>query len=154
MRRIAIVIAVAAAAQVLAADPERCFQAPGRHYGAGVAHHLARAGVPHRVAAEAVCVEPTRWSDLEAAMRDVDRFYWKVSRPLADACEEDALTEWAVREKLRFDISTAYDLKRRPAGRTLYLRSYTQEEMESNRRRLRDAPRDAECKATTVALRP
>jgi len=149
----AAVLALCPAPGALAQEPERCFQLPAGHYAAGVVHHLSQNAVPHRIdPAAGVCVAAARWSEVEAATQHIDRVYWKVSRPLADECEEKALAEWATREKLRFDISTAYDLKRRPAGRTLYLRSFTSEEMAVNRRKLREAPRDEACKATAIAL--
>lgn len=139
---------------ISSAVEERCFHSPGNHYHLGVSHHLAKAGVPHRVAPQnGVCVPEALAARVEAAMRELDRYFWKVPHHLADPCEESAYVEWAAREKLRFDVGNLVDLQGNTAGRVFHLRSYTREEMDSNRRKLEDAPKVATCRPTTVASR-
>jgi hypothetical protein len=70
----------------------------------------------------------------------------------AGACDEKALVEWAGREGLRFEVTDAVDLQRRPAGRMFHLRSYTDEEVAFHRRKLEEAPKPA-CPGENVIAR-
>jgi len=63
-----------------------------------------------------------------------------------DACEERALIEWAQKEKLRYDLRGTLGSRNRPAGNLFLLRSFTREEMVSNREKLELSPaRGATC---------
>jgi hypothetical protein len=137
----------ALAALAAAAQPaDRCMQNPGIHYDAGVAYHLEKKGIPYSMRpGSGVCVAAAHSSDLDAAAAQIDNYYWEVAYLLRNACEERAVVEWATREGLRFDVSEVVDLARKPAGRMFHLRSYTQEEVVSNRRRLDEAPGRAAC---------
>jgi hypothetical protein len=132
---------------------ESCVQRPGRHFDAGVAYHLARDGIAHRMTAErGVCVDGASAASLDAAVRQVERRYWEVALRLRGACDEKALVEWAGREGLRFEVTDAVDLQRRPAGRMFHLRSYTDEEVAFHRRKLEEAPKPA-CPGENVIAR-
>jgi hypothetical protein len=137
--------AIASAAGMVEAK-EACVQRPGSHFVAGVAYHLAKSGVAHRMSQESgVCVADAASGELEAAVRQVEKYFWEVAHLLKNACEERAFVEWATRENLRFEIADVVDLGRKPAGRMFHLRSYTQEEVLSNRRKLGEAPQGAGC---------
>jgi hypothetical protein len=117
-----------------------------------VAYHLARDGIAFRTTEEnGVCVSDDQAARVEDAMRRLDRYFWKVDRLLRDPCEERALVDWAAKEGLRFDVGNVVDLKGDVAGRTFRLFSYTQQELEANRRKLDEAPKEAQCKPTSAA---
>ena len=134
-----------------AAAAERCVRNPGDHYDEGVAFQLAQKGIPHRFSAEAgVCVAEPLAPEIDAAMHRLDRYFWKVDHALGDPCEERAYVEWARERHLRFDVSTVVDLGGNAVGRVFRLRSYSEEEVRSNRRALEEAPRDVACEPTSV----
>src|SRR6185436_18743199 len=135
-------IAMFCAGASLALAEEACVQRPGRHFEAGVAHHLARNGIAHRASPDrGVCVADGSAAALDAAVRQVERHYWEVARLVGSACEEAALVEWAGREKLRFEVTDVVDLARKPAGRMFHLRSFDEDEVAFHRRKLEEAPK-------------
>jgi len=151
MKRGVIVAALACALSGSATAAERCVRNPGDHYDEGVAFQLAQMGIAHRFAPETgVCVAEPLAPQLDEAMRRLDRYFWKVDHALSDACEERAYVEWARARHLRFDVSTVVDLGGNAVGRVFRLRSYSEEELRSNRRALEEAPRDAACEPTAV----
>jgi hypothetical protein len=97
-----------------------------------------------------ICVAEGRAAELDHAQRSLFAHFWEVAQHLRDACEERAFVDWAGREKLRFEVSDAVDLGRKPAGRMFHLRSYTAEEAAAHRRRLQDAPQGASCEGGTA----
>ena len=109
---------------------------------------LSKAGVPYRRMHETgVCVDEKYASQLRAAERELERYYPQIAHNPKDSCEEKALVEWAQREKLRFDLRQAYDMKKRPAGKLFLLRAFNQEELVSYRQKLdKEAPLGATCK--------
>ena len=117
-----------------------------KHYGQALEYHLAKNGIPFQAVEDAICVASNRGADLETAERQVNKYFYEVARPLTDQCEERAFAEWAKKEFLRYDIGSAADSQGRPAGNMFFLRSFTYDEVVSNRRRLEvDAPRNAQC---------
>lgn len=137
-----------------ASAAERCVRNPGDHYDEGVAYQLELKGIARRFSAEqGVCVNEELLPEVDDAMRRLDRYFWKIDYALHDPCEERAFVEWATGQKLRFDVSGRVDLEGNPAGRVFRLRSFTQEEVDRNRRKLDEAPKDVTCKPTTVASR-
>jgi hypothetical protein len=150
VKRAAIAAALAACLCAAARADDACSYHPSRHYPAGVARHLSIGGVPYRLVEGGICVTESRAAELESAQRRVFEHFWEVAHPLRDACEERAYVEWAQGEKLRFEVSDAVDLDRRPAGRMFHLRSFTADEVAAHRRRLQDAPRGASCEAGTA----
>jgi hypothetical protein len=125
---------------------DRCIQRPGSHFDAGVAYHLSKNGIPFRIAGEGgVCVAEEVSLEFESAMRQVEKYFWEVAYHLNNDCEERAFVDWATRENLRFDVGDVVDLNRKPAGRMFHLRSYTYEEVVSNRRKLNEAPQGVVC---------
>jgi tripartite-type tricarboxylate transporter receptor subunit TctC len=152
VKRVIAAALCAFAALAIAEERVSCVRNPGDHYDEGVAFHLARKGVAHRLSADqGVCVAGPLAAELDLAMKEVDRYFWKVDRQLDNPCEERALVEWGAREGLRFDVSSQVDLKGNIAGRVFRLRSYTQEEVAANRRKLEEAPRGVSCRPATVA---
>lgn len=126
---------------------DTCVQRPGRHFDAGIAYHLSKAGVPHRLTPEkGVCVAEELAPAIDSATKQVEQHYWEVALKLRDACEERTLVEWATKENLRFEVGDVVDLERKPAGRMFHLRSFTPEEVALNRRKLDEAPRAPACR--------
>ena len=125
---------------------ERCVQRPGEHYDGGVAFHLARKGIPHRIEPDrGVCVAEELASELQAAAHQVDYYFWEVAHLLRSDCEEQTLVEWARKEELRYDVGDVYRIDGQRAGRMFHLRSYTYEEVIANRRKLDEAPQKLGC---------
>ena len=125
---------------------DRCIQRPGIHFEAGIAYHLSKNGVPYRITGEGgVCVAEEASAEVEAAIRQVEKYFWEVAYLLNNVCEERAFVDWASKENLRFDVADVVDLNRELSGRMFHLRSYTYEEMVSNRRKLNEAPQNVVC---------
>lgn len=130
----------------IAEAKDRCIQHPGKHFDAGVAYHLSKNGIPFRIAGElGVCVAEEASPQFEAAIRHVESYFWGVAYHLDNDCEERAFVDWAIRENLRFDVGDVVDLNKKRAGRMFHLRSYTYDEVVSNRRKLDEAPRAGAC---------
>ena len=144
--------AVAAALVLGCAQTEEAKQAcsgsDAKHYDEGLIYHLAKAGVPYRrMHNSGLCVDEKYASQLRAAERELERYYPQIAHNPKDSCEEKALVEWAQREKLRFDLRQAYDMKQRPSGKLFLLRAFNQEELASYRQKLdKEAPLGATCK--------
>jgi hypothetical protein len=147
-----IIAAVAAVLALGCTETEEVKQACGgsdaRHYDEGLIFHLSKAGVPYRrMYKSGLCVDEKYASQLRAAERELERYYPQIAHNPRDSCEEKALVEWAEREKLRFDIRQAYDMKNRPSGKLFFLRPFNQEELTSYREKLdKEAPLGATCK--------
>ena len=92
-----------------------------------------------------ICVSETHSAELHDAQRQLEKYFYEVAYTLADSCEERAYVEWAKKEGLRFDVLRVLDARMRPQGSVLFLRSYTDEEVLSNRGKLASAPRQAKC---------
>jgi hypothetical protein len=130
------------------AEP-KCGGSDLKYYDEAIAYHLARRGVPYRIASDGmVCVDGKHASDLIAADREAAKYFHEVADLLKDSCEEEAFVEWATREKLRFDVRGTYSSDGSPGGRMFLLRSFTAEELAANRRLLTDAPKGASCTET------
>jgi NAD(P)-dependent dehydrogenase (short-subunit alcohol dehydrogenase family) len=140
----ALAIAIAGCAE------DVCRGSEAKYYNEALAFHLAKRGVPHKISANVVCVSARNTAGLRAAEADVDATFPQVAYLLKDSCEERAFAGWARREGLRFDIRSTVDSQNEPSGRMFLLRSFTREEVASNRAKLaNDAPKKATCKAPT-----
>src|SRR5438067_11729568 len=110
-------ICAIASAACIADAKERCIQSPD-HFETGIAYHLSKNGIPFRVAAEGgTCVGEGDSAALDAAMRQVEKFFWELAYPILDECEERAFVDWATKENLRFDVGHVVDLGKKAAGR-------------------------------------
>jgi hypothetical protein len=119
-----------------------------KYYDEALAFHLTKRGVSHRVSDQVVCVAGRNAAELRAAQADVDASFYEVAHLLRDACEERAFTDWATRERLRFDVRQTLDQQNQPSRKMFHLRSFTREEVASNRARLdAGAPKKAACDA-------
>jgi hypothetical protein len=127
---------------------QACGGSDAKYYDEGLIFHLSKAGVPYRrMDKSGLCVDEKYASQLRAAERELERYYPQIAHNPKDSCEETALVEWAQREKLRFDLRQAYDMKQRPAGKLFLLRAFNQEELASYRKKLdREAPLGAICR--------
>lgn len=128
-------------------EKEVCGGSDTKFYNDGLIFHLSKASVPYRrMHGSGLCVNEQYSSQFKAAQHEIDRYFPEIAHNPKDACEERALVEWAQKEKLRFDLLPALDSQNRPAGNLFFLRSFTYEEMVSNRERLeRSAPTGATC---------
>ena len=127
--------------------PEVCGGSDARFYDDGLIFHLSKAGIPfRRMQGGGLCVDEKYSFQFKAAEREMERYFPQVAHNPKDACEERALVEWAQRERLRFDLRPALDSQNRPAGNLFFLRSFTYEEMVSNREKLeKSAPVGSTC---------
>jgi hypothetical protein len=143
---IAIVLSVSAST---VHAKEICGGLDAKFYDEGLIFHLSKAGVPYRkMYGSGLCVDEKYSSQFKAAEREIDRYFPQIAHNPKDACEERALVEWAQREKLRFDVRPALNSRNQPAGNLFFLRSFTSEEMASNREKLDwSAPIGATCKS-------
>jgi hypothetical protein len=128
------------------AEP-KCGGSDLRYYDQAIGYHLAQRGVRYDIhSGGMVCVEGKHAADFVAAEREAAKYFHEVADLLKNACEEQAIVEWATREKLRFDVRGTISSDGSPGGRMFLLRSFTAEEVAENRRRLtNDAPRGASC---------
>ena len=117
-------------------------------YDEGLIFHLTKAGVPYRrMHGSGLCVDEKYSTQFKAVERELERYFPQIAHKPRDSCEERALVEWAQREKLRFDLRPAFDMRNQPTGNLFLLRSFTNEEMVANREKLdRSAPVGATCK--------
>lgn len=149
MRGIAAIITLVVLFAACAAnEKEACGGSDAKFYDEGLIFHLARAGVPYRrMHGGGLRVAERYSSQLRAAERELERYFPQIAHLPRDACEERALVEWAQKEKLRFDLRETLDGANRPGGSLFLLRSFTAEEMASNREMLdKAAPKNATCK--------
>jgi hypothetical protein len=128
------------------AEP-KCGGSDLKYYDQAIGYHLAQRGVRYDIRSGGmVCVEGKYAADFVAAEREAAKYFHEVADLLKSACEEQAIVEWATREKLRFDVRGTIRSDGSPSGRMFLLRSFTAEEVAENRRRLsNDAPRGASC---------
>ena len=128
------------------AEP-KCGGSDAKYYDQAIGYQLAQRGIPYNIRADGmVCVDAKHAADFIAAERQLEKHFYAVADLLKDACEEQALVEWATREKLRFDVRDTTGSDGSPGGRMFLLRSFNAEEVAANRQRLsRDAPWGASC---------
>ena len=125
---------------------DACRGSDAKYYNEGLKYHLAKTGVPYRVSGEVICVSGRNASELRAAEARLDASFHQVADLLKDSCEEQAFVEWATKEGLRFDIRDTIRSDGSPGGRMFLLRSFTEEELAANERRLsNDAPKGMSC---------
>jgi hypothetical protein len=148
MRSVVLVALVAALGSASAFAKEYCGGSDAKYYDEGLIFHLSKADVPYRkMHGSGLCVDDKYSTQFKAAERELERYFPQVAHNPKDSCEERALVEWAQREKLRFDLRPAFDMRNQPSGNLFLLRSFTNEEMVANREKLdRSAPIGATCK--------
>jgi hypothetical protein len=127
---------------------DACRGSDAKYYNEALAFHLAKRGVSYRLSDRGVCVSGRKAAELRAAEIEVDASFHEVAYLLKDSCEERAFVDWARQEGLRFDIRSTVDSQNEPSGRMFLLRSFTREEVVTNRAKLDSgAPRKATCEA-------
>jgi hypothetical protein len=148
MKTVASIALVAAMGLPTAHATEVCGGSDAKFYDEGLIFHLSKARVPYRkMHGSGLCVDEKYAAQFKAAERELERYYPQIAHNPKDSCEERALVEWAIREKLRWDLRPAHDMRNQPAGKLFFIRSFTQEEMVANREKLdRFAPIGATCK--------
>jgi hypothetical protein len=149
MRTVIAVLSIAVFVSIAHVRAENaCRGSDAKFYNEALAYHLEKRGVPHRLSDSVVCVSDQNAPELRAAMAQVDASFYQVAHLLTDACEERAFVEWAKRERLRFDVRSTVDSQGEPSGRMFHLRSFTPDEVASNRTKMTNgAPKRATCNA-------
>jgi hypothetical protein len=148
MRSASAIASIAVVTAIVGCAEDVCRGSDEKYYNQALAFHLARRGVPYRVADRVVCVSAQNAAGLRAAEADVEATFPQIAYLLKDSCEERAFAEWAKREGLRFDVRSTVNLENQQSGRMFLLRSFTSEEVASNRTRLANsAPKKATCDA-------
>jgi len=144
---VARVFIVLVLASLAACAEPKCGGSDLKYYDQAIAYHLDKRGIPYRIGADGmVCVDGKYAADLTAADREAAKYFHEVAHLLKDACEERAFFEWATKERLRFDIRGTLRSDGSPGGAMFLLRSFTADELATNRRRLdNDAPRNVSC---------
>ena len=148
MKGVVLVAVIALMGLTMARAKEYCGGSDAKFYDEGLIFYLSKAGVPYRkMYGSGLCVDEKFAAQFKAAERELERYFPQIAHNPKDSCEERALVEWATREKLRFDLRAALDMRGQPAGNLFLLRSFTHEEMVANREKLdRLAPIGATCK--------
>ena len=147
MRILAATALIAMSAMGASAN-EVCGGSDARYYDEGLILHLTKARVPYRtMSGGGLCVDEQYSPQFHAAEREMDRYFHEIAYNPKDPCEERALVDWARRENLRFDVRPSLDSRGRPSGNLFFLRSFTAEELASNREKLRSAPKGSSCKS-------
>ena len=120
---------------------EVCGASGERYFDEGLIFHLSKAGVPYKRGQlkEIVCVDEKYSSEFGLAERELERYFHEVAYDPRSKCEEDALVRWATKEGLRFEINPVLDAQRRPRRSMFFLRSFTQDQVVSNRAKLASA---------------
>jgi len=126
---------------------DRCEQRELKHYDEALSQQLTKNGTPNVIKQDkGVCVPAKYAPQLDAALRQVDTYFNEVADLLKDACQERAFVEWAIKEKLRFEVRDTIRSDGSPGGRMFLLRSFSTDEVATNKRRLSDdAPRGVSC---------
>jgi len=146
MRAIVAIGCTLVAAAGSAEAKEKCGGSDVKYFDEALAHHLTRAAVPYTIKPGGlVCVPESRAEALRTAQAEVDASFHEVAHFVKDACEEKALVAWATNQGLRFDVRPTRNARNEPSGRMFLLRSFTREEVLSNRKRLEQAPVGATC---------
>jgi hypothetical protein len=125
-----------------------CRSSTFKYYNEALSARLTANGVANKlISGSGVCVSVKDGAQIESADREVDNYFHEVAKALRDSCEERAFSEWATREKLRFDILDSTGSDRKPTGRKLFvLRSFSKEEVAVNQQRLtNESPKQAVC---------
>ena len=145
--RVICVVALSLSLVGCSSAEQVCGGSDAKYYDEGLIFHLTKANVPYRrMHQSGLCVDAKYSSQFREAERELEKYYPQLAHNPKDACEEQALVEWAKREGLRYDLRPAFDSANRPAGNLFLLRSFTAEEMASNREKLdRSAPIGATC---------
>ena len=148
MRSALATVSIAFVTAIVGCAEDVCRGSDAKYYNEALAFHLAKRGVPYRLADSVVCVSTKNAAKLRAAEADVEATFPQVAYLLRDSCEERAFVEWAKRDGLRFDVRSTVDLENQASGRMFLLRSFTSEEVASNKTKLANsAPRKATCEA-------
>jgi hypothetical protein len=128
---------------------DACRGSDAKYYNEALVFHLAKRGVSYRVSNDVVCVSGRKAAELRAAEAEVDATFHEVAYLLKDSCEERAFVDWAKREGLRYDIRSTLDSQNQRSRKMFLVRSFTREEVASNRAKLATgAPTEATCDAT------
>ena len=94
---------------------------------------------------QGLCFAKRDLAKVNAAARELDKYFFKVADFMADACAEKALVDWASQEGLLFEVR---DMKM-PGGRSgkmINIYSISEQEMIANRKKLSsEAPRSQTC---------
>jgi hypothetical protein len=147
MKTIALVFGMAVmldAAVSMAKDV--CAASGAKHFDDGLVYHLARANVPYlRKDPGLVCVDEKHTKKLVAAEAELENYFHEIAIVPLDDCGERALIEWAQKEGLRYEVDRTFDAQRRPIGKLLFVRSFTYEQLQSNREKLKAAPERVKC---------
>ncbi|MGE0356197.1 MAG: hypothetical protein AB7P08_04710 [Burkholderiales bacterium] len=124
-----------------------CSHRDSEHYDRGLSDYLTKSGIPNTTHPErGVCVPSERRGDFEKAATRLDNYYYEVAALMRDSCEERALVDWAKQQNLRYDVRDTTNSDGKPAERMFHLRSFSAEEVESNRQKLREeAPKNVRC---------
>jgi hypothetical protein len=126
---------------------DRCEQRELKHYDEALSQQLTKNGTPNVIKPDkGVCVPAKYAPQLDVALRQVDNYFHEVADLLKDSCQEHAFVEWATKERLRFEVRDTIRSDGSPGGRMFLLRSFSPDEVATNKRRLSaDAPRGASC---------
>lgn len=119
-----------------------------KHHNEALSARLTANGVANKlIPGSGVCVSVKDGAQIDRADLEVDNYFHEVAKALRDSCEERAFSEWATREKLRFDILDSASADRKSTGKKMFvLRSFSKEEVTVNQQRLdNDSPKQAFC---------
>ena len=143
----AVCVASACVAGCGYGNPERCEQREVKYYDEALSQQLTKNGTPNAIKPDKrVCVSAKHAPQLDLAMRQVDSYFHEVADLLRDSCEERAFSEWATKEKLRFDVRDTISSDGSPGRRMFLLRSFSLDEVAVNKRRLSsDVPKGVSC---------
>jgi len=133
-------------------DVPVCGGSDVKFYDEGLIFHLEKARVPYRkMDRGGLCVDEKHGPQFKEAERELEKYFPQIAHLPKDSCEENALVEWAKREKLRYDVRPTVDGAGRPSGHNLFLlRAFTAEEMATYRDKLdHSAPIGMTCRRVT-----
>ena len=146
MKFVACLLASSTLAIVACAETEQCFGNSSAHYNQGLSRLLTEKGVVNSVKPNrGVCFARSDESKVRAAERELDGYFYEVADILRNSCDEAAVVAWASREKLPFEVHDTIGSDGRPSFRMINIYSFSKGEVESNRRKLSEAPRVREC---------
>lgn len=146
MRKHLAIIAVLVG-PTLAQGADFCVHRISKYYDRALSQRLTEKGVLNSLHAEkGVCVAAAARATLDETSREVDSYFNDIALLPGDACEERALVEWAKREGLRFELAESRTSSGASGGNMFFIRSFSRAEVESNRKKLQAAPKDASCR--------
>jgi hypothetical protein len=148
MKIIAGLVASSVAVVVGCTHAEQCIDDGNAYYNQGLSRILAANGVASSVQpGRGVCFAEGDAPKVKAAERELERYFFEVADTLRNSCDEAAVVAWASREKLPFEVHDTIGSDGRPSFRMINIYSFSQAEVESNRRKLSEAPRIRQCEA-------